>query len=206
MKLTENGNMAAMPETPKSDHVRSPGGTRSLLFLREEELRLAQDLLYFGYRDFTAGADRILATLEMGRAHHRVLHFVGRAPGIKVGDLLAILDITKQSLGRVLQPMIEQGYVRQSPGLTDKRQRLLSLTEQGMALERRLFDAQREWVLRAYREAGPQAVEGFRQVMRGLMGPEARQQFEALERAAAPGRTTPAFSPHPAPRPETRGG
>lgn len=211
MKLTENGNMAAMPETAKSDTfkpelARAPGGTRSLLFLREEELRLAQDLLYFGYRDFTAGADRILATLEMGRAHHRVLHFVGRAPGIKVGDLLAILDITKQSLGRVLQPMIEQGYVQQSPGLTDKRQRLLSLTEQGMALERRLFDAQREWVLRAYREAGPQAVEGFRQVMRGLMGAQARQQFEALERAAAPGRTTPAFSPNPGTRPETRGG
>lgn len=201
MKLTENGNMAAMPEPTKSD---PPRGTRSLLFLREEELRLAQDLLYFGYRDFTAGADRILATLDMGRAHHRVLHFVGRAPGIKVGELLAILDITKQSLGRVLQPMIEQGYVRQAPGLTDKRQRLLSLTEQGAMLERRLFDAQREWVLRAYREAGPQAVEGFRQVMRGLMGPEARQQFETLERSAAPGRTTPAFSPRPNPRPDSR--
>jgi DNA-binding MarR family transcriptional regulator len=216
MKLTENGNMAAMPETLKSDlsrrdtpraePSRAPGGTRSLLFLREEELRLAQDLLYFGYRDFTAGADRILATLGMGRAHHRVLHFVGRAPGIKVGELLAILDITKQSLGRVLQPMIEDGYVRQAPGVTDKRQRLLSLTEQGAALERRLFDAQREWVLRAYREAGPQAVEGFRQVMRGLMGPDARAQFEALERSAAPGRTTPTFSPNPAPRAETRGG
>ncbi len=206
MKLTENGIMAAMPETLKSElsrpeparpePSRPPGGTRSLLFLREEELRLAQDLLYFGYRDFTAGADRILATLGMGRAHHRVLHFVGRAPGIKVGELLAILDITKQSLGRVLQPMIEQGYVHQAPGVTDKRQRLLSLTEQGAALERRLFDAQREWVLRAYREAGPQAVEGFRQVMRGLMGPEARAQFEALERSAAPGRTTPTFSPN----------
>lgn len=202
MKLTENGNMAAMPEPTKSEASR---GARSLLFLREEELRLAQDLLYFGYRDFTAGADRILATLDMGRAHHRVLHFVGRAPGIKVGELLAILDITKQSLGRVLQPMIEQGYVRQVRGLTDKRQRLLSLTEQGAMLERRLFDAQREWVLRAYREAGPQAVEGFRQVMRGLMGPEARQQFEALERSAAPGRTTPAFSRRPEPRPDSQG-
>jgi len=190
--------MSAMPETLKQDHPRGAGS--GLLFLREEELRLAQDLLYFGYRDFTAGADRILATLEMGRAHHRVLHFVGRAPGIKVGELLAILDITKQSLGRVLQPMIEQGYVQQAPGRTDKRQRLLSLTEQGAHLERRLFDAQREWVLRAYREAGPQAVEGFRQVMRGMMGPEARGQFEALERAAAPGRTTPAFSPNPTPR------
>lgn len=208
-KLTKKGNMAAMPERPEtlrpetSRVEAAPGPARSLLFLREEELRLAQDLLYFGYRDFTAGADRILEQLGMGRAHHRVLHFVGRAPGMKVGDLLAILGITKQSLGRVLQPMIDQGYVRQAPGLKDKRQRLLSLTELGDGLERRLFDAQREWVLRAYREAGPDAVEGFRRVMRGLMGAEARIQFEALERAAAPGRTTPAFSPSPSARAAT---
>ena len=194
IKLTQKESMSAMQQSPKTDMGRG------LLFLREEELRLAQDLLYFGYRDFTSGADRILATLEMGRAHHRVLHFVGRAPGIKVGELLAILDITKQSLGRVLQPMIEQGYVHQAAGRTDKRQRLLSLTELGATLERQLFDAQREWVLRAYREAGPQAVAGFREVMRGMMGPQARGQFEALERAAAPGRTTPAFSPNPTPR------
>ncbi|MCX8134075.1 MAG: MarR family transcriptional regulator [Roseococcus sp.] len=185
-----------MPQRPEPERPRESGPARSLLFLREEELRLAQDLLYFGYRDFTAGADRLLAELGMGRAHHRVLHFVGRAPGMKVGDLLAILGITKQSLGRVLQPLIEEGYVRQDPGLKDKRQRLLRLTEKGEALERRLFEAQREWVLRAYREAGPEAVEGFRRVMRGLMGEEARAQFEALERQAAPGRTTtPAFSP-----------
>lgn len=177
-----------MPERPPP-----PQAGRNLLFLREEELRLAQDLLYFGYRDFTAGADRLLEQQGMGRAHHRVLHFVGRAPGITVGELLAILGITKQSLGRVLQPMIEGGLVRQTPGLKDKRQRLLHLTAQGEALERQLFAAQREWVLRAYREAGPQAVEGFRQVMRGLMGPEARAQFEGLERHAAPGRATPAF-------------
>jgi hypothetical protein len=106
----------------------------------------------------------------------------------------------------VLQPLIEQGHVRQVPGLKDKRQRLLTLTEQGEALERRLFAAQREWVLRAYREAGPQAVEGFRQVMRGLMGPEARAQFEALEKSAAPGRTAPAFSPNPTTRPASAGG
>ena len=198
--------MAERAEPMKPEAPRGAGAARNLLFLREEELRLAQDLLYFGYRDFTAGPDRILATMEMGRAHHRVLHFVGRAPGIKVGELLAILDITKQSLGRVLQPLIEQGYVKQAPGLRDKRQRLLTLTEKGDELERRLFTAQREWVLRAYREAGPQAVEGFRQVMRGLMGPEARAQFEALEKSAAPGRTTPAFSPNLAPRPASAGG
>jgi DNA-binding MarR family transcriptional regulator len=161
----------------------APAG-RNLLFLREEELRLAQDLLFFGYRDFTAGADAILADLGMGRAHHRVLHFVGRRPGITVGELLGILAITKQSLGRVLTPLVEDGYVTQAPGHTDRRQRLLSLTEKGAALERRLYDRQRETVMAAYREAGPQAVDGFRRVMRGLMGPEARAAFARLEAAA----------------------
>jgi DNA-binding MarR family transcriptional regulator len=163
-----------------------PAG-RNLLFLREEELRLAQDLLFFGYRDFTAGADAILAELGMGRAHHRVLHFVGRRPGITVGDLLGILAITKQSLGRVLQPLVEDGYVTQTPGRSDRRQRLLTLTDKGAALERRLFDRQRETVMRAYREAGPAAVEGFRRVMRGLMGDQARAAFDTLEDPPAAG-------------------
>ena len=82
---------AQIADTPERSSL--PAG-RNLLFLREEELRLAQDLLFFGYRDFTAGADEILAELGMGRAHHRVLHFVGRRPGITVGDLLGILSIT----------------------------------------------------------------------------------------------------------------
>lgn len=164
-----------------------PAG-RNLLFLREEELRLAQDLLFFGYRDFTAGADVILAELGMGRAHHRVLHFVGRRPGITVGDLLAILAITKQSLGRVLQPLVEEGYVIQTPGRSDRRQRLLALTEKGAALERRLFERQRETVMRAYREAGPVAVEGFRRVMRGLMGEQAREACDLLEAPGGPPR------------------
>ena len=153
---------------------------RNLLFLREEELRLAQDLLFFGYRDFTAGADEILAELGMGRAHHRVLHYVGRRPGITVGDLLGILGITKQSLGRVLTPLIDDGYITQTTGRADRRQRLLTLGDKGAALERRLFERQRDTIMRAYREAGPAAVEGFRRVMRGLMGPEARATFELL--------------------------
>jgi DNA-binding MarR family transcriptional regulator len=161
---------------------------RNLLFLREEELRLAQDLLFFGYREFTAGPDAILAELGMGRAHHRVLHFLGRRPGMTVGELLSILGITKQSLSRVLAPLVAEGYVAQAPGRADRRQRLLSLTPAGEALERRLFERQRETVTRAYREAGPVAVEGFRHVMRGLMGGEARRSLERLGggRAAAP--------------------
>jgi DNA-binding MarR family transcriptional regulator len=172
------GGPAAVPESA----LPAPAG-RNLLFLREEELRLAQDLLFFGYRDFTAGADRILDELGMGRAHHRVLHFVGRRPGITVGELLGILAITKQSLGRVLTPLVEEGYVTQATGQVDRRQRLLSLTEKGAALERRLYERQRETVMQAYREAGPQAVEGFRRVMRGLMGPDARGALARLERA-----------------------
>ena len=186
MKLTQHGDMPAMPDGPIGGERRTPsppGGTsagREHLFLREEELRLAQDLLFFGYRDFTAGADAILEELGMGRAHHRVLHFVGRRPGLTVGELLAILGITKQSLGRVLTPLVEQGYVSHATGRADRRQRLLALTEQGRVLERRLYERQRETVMRAYREAGPVAVDGFRRVMQGLMGPEARAQLDRL--------------------------
>ena len=178
-------DLRASPAEAGGD-ARAVAAGRSLLFLREEELRLAQDLLFFGYRDFTAGADAILAELGLGRAHHRVLHFVGRRPGISVGELLGILGVTKQSLGRVLTPLVEGGLVRASPGRSDRRQRLLSLSPEGEALERSLFERQREGVVRAYREAGPAAVEGFRRVMRGLMGPDARAQLEWLERASPP--------------------
>ena len=142
------------------------------------------ELLFFAYRDFVGDPDRILADYGFGRAHHRVLHFVGRRPGLTIAELLDILQITKQSLGRVLQPLVEDGYVTQTPGRNDRRQRLLTLTEKGAALERRLFERQRETVMQAYREAGPVAVEGFRRVMRGLMGDQARAACDTLE---APG-------------------
>lgn len=191
--------MAAMPDGSdarpdlESRNADARAG-RNLLFLREEELRLAQDLLFFGYRDFTAGPDAILAELGMGRAQHRVLHFVGRRPGITVGELLGILGITKQSLGRVLTPLVEQDLVLATTGRNDRRQRLLSLTPQGQALERRLFERQREWVMRAYREAGPVAVEGFRRVMHGLMGAEARAQLERLEQPSPARPATPTLA------------
>jgi len=200
--LTQAEGMAAMPDGPRSAATGTDPTGRNLLFLREEELRLAQDLLFFGYRDFTAGPDAILAEMGMGRAHHRVLHFVGRRPGVTVGDLLAILGITKQSLARVLQPLIADGYVVQAPGRNDRRQRLLSLTAQGAALERRLFERQREVMTRAYREAGPGAVDGFRRVMHGLMGPGARSQLAQRPEpsAVAPAGTSPAGVPAPPPR------
>src|SRR5215472_4570834 len=98
-----------------------PGGT-NLLFPPEEEIRMAQDLMFFAYRDFTNAADVILEELGLGRAHHRALHFIGRNPGITVSDLLGILRITKQSLARVLGELMQQGYVAQALGSADRRQ------------------------------------------------------------------------------------
>jgi DNA-binding MarR family transcriptional regulator len=149
----------------------------NLLFLREEELRQAIELLFFAYRDFTAEPDLLLAAQGLGRAHHRVVYFVGRHPGITVSELLAILGITKQSLGRVLSQLIAEDLVLQSPGMRDRRQRLLELTPKGVALERQLTEKQRQRVARAYREAGPAAVEGFRKVMVGLIDERDRRRF-----------------------------
>jgi len=164
--------------------AESKAAGSSLLFLREEEIRLAQDLLFFAYRDFTGAADVILDELGLGRAHHRALHFIGRNPQTTVTELLGILRITKQSLARVLGVLVEQGYVTQAPGRDDRRQRLLSLTPKGEALERRLFNRQRERLSAAYRDAGGPAVEGFRRVMRGIMNEAARAYMDRAEATA----------------------
>ncbi|MBR9973003.1 MarR family winged helix-turn-helix transcriptional regulator [Magnetospirillum sulfuroxidans] len=147
------------------------------LFLREEELRQGIELLFFAYRDFTAEPDAILAEYGFGRAHHRVIYFVGRNPGMTVSDLLTILRITKQSLSRVLGQLVEEGFITQRPGLQDRRQRLLELTEKGTALERQLTERQRARFAGAYRDAGAEAVEGFRKVMLGLIDEADRARF-----------------------------
>src|ERR1700744_380722 len=131
----------------------------------DAEMRLAQDLLFFAYRDYTNVADQVLEELSFGRAHHRALHFIGRNPGITVSGLLAILRITKQSLARVLNALLDEGYVAQAPGYEDRRQRLLTLTEKGQGLERRLFGSQQAKIGAAYLSDGPQAVQGFQAVM-----------------------------------------
>ena len=140
----------------------------------DRDIRLAQDLLFFAYRDFTNAADVILEELGLGRAHHRALHFVGRHPGITVSELLSILRITKQSLARVLNELIERGYVAQTPGLGDRRQRLLRLTVAGAGLEQRLFERQKACLADAFHAAGTAALAGFQDVMRGIMDESAR--------------------------------
>ena len=142
-------------------------------------MRQGIELLFYAYRDFTSGPDAILASYGFGRAHHRVIYFVGRHPEMTVSELLGILKITKQSLSRVLGQLIAQGFITQRAGERDRRQRLLGLTEKGIELERQLSENQRARVATAYREAGAQAVEGFRKVMLGIIGnPADRDRFE----------------------------
>lgn len=126
------------------------------------------ELLFRAYRDFNAEADGLLADHALGRAHHRAIYFIGRHPGLSVGDLLGHLGVTKQSLGRVLGRLIEEGLVEQRAAPDDRRRRLLTLSELGAALERRLTERQRAAFARAYRQAGAEAVEGFRKVLAGL--------------------------------------
>ena len=122
---------------------------QSNLYLREEELRRGIELLYFAYRDFTRDPDEILATSNFGRAHHRVLYFVGRNRGTTVSGLLKLLRITKQSLSRVLGQLVDDGYIVQKTGQEDRRQRLLYLTEKGELFEKQLFSTQRSRVAEA---------------------------------------------------------
>jgi DNA-binding MarR family transcriptional regulator len=148
-------------------------------FLSDEEVRQGIELLFFSYRDFTAEPDAILDEYGFGRAHHRVVHFVGRRPQMTVGDLLLILRITKQSLNRVLGQLVRRGFIVQHRGARDRRQRLLELTEKGRELERRLSAPQRTRVAGAYRKAGAGAVEGFRKVLLNIIAnADDRRRFD----------------------------
>jgi DNA-binding MarR family transcriptional regulator len=146
--------------------------------LDEEALRRGMELLFYAYRDFTAEPDEILTTYGFGRAHHRVIYFVGRNPRITVSELLGILRITKQSLSRVLGQLVREGFIVQHPGPRDRRQRLLELTPKGVDLERMLSEPQRRRIAAAYRDAGPEAVEAFQTVMLGIMNPDQRRRIK----------------------------
>ena len=153
-------------------------GADQRLFLTDEQLRLGIEHLFFAYRDFTADPDRILEERGYGRAHHRAVHFIRHRPGISVAGLIDVLGVTKQSLNRVLRQLIADGLVEQKVGDTDRRQRLLHLTETGMELEASLSAPQRERLRRAYLQAGPEDVAGFRRVLRSMLDPNSLRFVE----------------------------
>ncbi len=133
--------------------------------------------MYFGYNNLTAVTDDALAREGLGRAHHRALYFIARRPNLTVSQLLAALAITKQSLGRVLNELSERGLIETRLGVHDRRQRLLRLTQAGVALETALFEGVRARLSTAYASAGQGAVTGFWAVLEGLISADERAQY-----------------------------
>jgi DNA-binding MarR family transcriptional regulator len=138
------------------------------------------ELLFFAYRDFVSEPDDVLRNFGFGRAHHRVLHFVNRHPGMKVADLLDVLKITKQSLGRVLKQLVDQGYVVQKEGENDRRQRLLYVTPKGKALAMRLAGMQTARIARVLAELGPGAHEAARRFLTAIIDADDRDSVQRL--------------------------
>jgi DNA-binding MarR family transcriptional regulator len=155
-------NQPAAPD-PRASEAR-PAGTRPGA-LRWDII----ELLFFAYRDFVGDADHELEVFGFGRAHHRVLHFVHRYPGLKVADLLDVLRITKQSLGRVLKQLLDEGYIVQKTGNNDRRQRLLFATAKGEALVGKLAGLQTDRITRALRHVGPEGADTVRQFLRAMI-------------------------------------
>jgi DNA-binding MarR family transcriptional regulator len=150
--------------------VKLPGArlAASPLYLRDEELKQGVDLLFFAFSDVFAQGEARLRAAHLGRAHRRALYFIARNPDLSVADLLSILKITKQSLNRVLNDLLDGGYVERKAGMRDRRTRQLRLTQKGMAFEGSLWELQRPRLVRAFRDAGPDAVAGFRRVLTGI--------------------------------------
>lgn len=132
-------------------------------------------LLFFAYRDFVQEADTVLSRYDFGRAHHRVLYFVSRNPGLKVAELLQILQITKQSLSRVLRELVEQGFVEANEGVHDRRHRLLRLTEKGEDLIGELTALQARRIDRALNVSGTDARETAERFLSAMINPANRE-------------------------------
>jgi DNA-binding MarR family transcriptional regulator len=150
-----------------------------------DRLLACVELLFFAYRDFTGDPDAVLEQYGFGRAHHRVLHFVNRNPGLRVAHLLEILKITKQSLARVLKQLIDEGFVVQRAGEEDRRERLLFATPKGARLADKLAALQIKRIEAAFADAGPGAEEVARRFLFAMIAAEDRPRVEALIEAGA---------------------
>src|SRR5712672_2726016 len=169
--------MADLTAPLMTDHQPPPAAPAASA---DEPLWDIIELLFFAYRDFVGDPDEVLKEFGFGRAHHRVLHFVNRNPGMKVAELLDILKITKQSLGRVLKQLVDQGYVLQKEGANDRRQRLLHVTTKGEALAMKLAGLQTARIARALGEIGPNAHEAARRFLVAMIDADGRDDVQKL--------------------------
>ena len=152
---------------------------KSPFFLKDNEIRKVIELIFFSYRDFTSGPDKILEKLKFGRAHHRVIYFVGKKNNITIKELLVVLKITKQSLSRVLNQLVEEGYIIVSSGL-DKRTKSLSLTEKGKKLELELSTIQIKKIKKVLNNFSEENINGFKKILYEMIDINNRKIFEQL--------------------------
>lgn len=190
MKMSESVNTSRT--APVASHERGD----DLLFLTEDKLLQAVELMFFAYRGFTSDPDRILEAYGYGRAHHRALHFINRQSGISINSLLDILGISKQSLNPVLRKLIADGLVRSDVGQRDKRQRNLYLTDTGRALESSLSTAQRQRMRAAFKRAGAEAVVGFRAVLNNMVDAKTHKILENINAGINTNTGTNKDTPH----------
>ena len=146
----------------------------SPIFLEEKEIRKLMELLFFSYRDFTAGPDEILEKIQFGRAHHRIIYFVGKHNEITIKELLKILKITKQSLSRVLNQLVKQKYINMTVG-SDKRTKNLTLTEKGIELEKKLSNIQITKIRNIFRNADENDINGFKKILFAMIDSEEKK-------------------------------
>tara|TARA_B100001093_G_scaffold312239_1_gene297963 strand:+ start:13 stop:498 length:486 start_codon:yes stop_codon:yes gene_type:complete len=151
----------------------------SPFFLNDKEIKKIIELVFFSYRDFTAGPDQILEKLNFGRAHHRVIYFVGKKDQITIKELLGVLKITKQSLSRVLNQLVNEGFIVVSTGF-DKRTKNLSLTSSGLNLEKKLSTIQIKKIKNTINNFNQQDIDGFKKILYEMIENESKKTFQQL--------------------------
>ena len=151
----------------------------SPFFLNDKEIRKVIELLFFSYRDFTSGPDKILEKLNFGRAHHRVIYFVGKKNHITIKELLGVLQITKQSLSRVLNQLVSEKFILVSTGI-DKRTKKLSLTEKGKKLENELSTIQIKKIREVINRFNLENINGFKQILYEMIEDNNKKTFQEI--------------------------
>jgi len=151
----------------------------SPFFLNDKEIRKVIELLFFSYRDFTSGPDKILEKLSFGRAHHRVIYFVGKKNNITIKELLGVLKITKQSLSRVLNQLVNERFIIVSTGI-DKRTKKLSLTQKGEDLENQLSTIQIDKIKKVINKFSEENINGFKKILYNMIETDNKKTFQQI--------------------------
>ncbi len=149
------------------------------LFLNEKEIRKIIELMFFSYRDFTSGPDKILEKIKFGRAHHRVIYFVGKRNNLTIKELLSILQITKQSLSRVLNQLVREKYIILNIG-DDKRTKKLSLSKKGLELEKKLSEIQISKIYNVIKNFDENNINGFKKVLYSMIDKKNQNKFNEI--------------------------